>query len=299
MTLDAQAWVWNHSRSRGNVRVVMLALGDATTDDTATVRMGMTELVRRVNGARSTVQAAVDAALKSGELVIDEPAAGSRAARYKIPAAVGYRRPTGPNPGPQAAEAQGPGFRATSTYRPETQAPTAPPTGPESGPLAQDPEDALWSENRAPTGPESGPHHSSIDGVNEGVREGVREGAPSSVPPDFARDLVDKITAAQVYPAWDLRPGEWFQVDALLKRSGVDMLAAVAVKAAAKRDVSHARYFLRAWLNLPPAPAAGTVPPPRNGADVIPLAGARKGKAAHAAAMFATAAGITPQEHHR
>ncbi|MFE4210275.1 MULTISPECIES: hypothetical protein [Streptomyces] len=127
----------------------------------------------------------------------------------------------------------------------------------------------------------------------------MREGAPTAVVPDFARDLVDKITAAQVYPAWNLTPPEWFQLDALLKRSGTDMLAAVAVKAASKRDVSHARYFLRAWLNLPPAPAAGTVPPPRTGADVIPLDRTpRRGKAANAAAMFATAAGIT-QENHR
>lgn len=297
MTLDAQAWVWNHSRTRANVRVVMLALADATTDDTATVRMGTTELVRRVNGARSTVQAAVDAALKSGELIIDEAAAGSRAARYKIPGAVGYRRTTGPNPGPQQAEPQGPESQAPNGYRPEIQAATPPATGPEFEPLPQEPDGALWSETRAPTGPESGPHHSPIDGVNEGVREG----APTAVVPEFARELVSKITAAQVYPAWNLTPGEWFQLDSLLKRSGADMLAAVAVKAASKRDVSHARYFLRAWLNLAPAAAPGTVPPPRTGADVIPLADRtpRRSRAQTAAAMFATAAGITPQEHQR
>ncbi|MET9468511.1 hypothetical protein ABZY44_27730 [Streptomyces sp. NPDC006544] len=134
--------------------------------------------------------------------------------------------------------------------------------------------------------------------MNEGVKEG---GAPSSVPPEFARELVAKITAAEVYPAWNLTPNEWLQVDALLKRSGVDMLATVAVKAATKRDISHARYFLRAWLNLAPAAAPGTVPPPRTGADVIPLAdrAPRRSRAQTAAAMFATAAGITPQEHQR
>ncbi|MER6196741.1 hypothetical protein ABT234_05090 [Streptomyces sp. NPDC001586] len=126
----------------------------------------------------------------------------------------------------------------------------------------------------------------------------MREGAPTATPPAFARELVDKISAAHVYPAWDLHHGEWLQVDAMLRRSGADMLAAVAIKAASKRDISHARYFLRAWINLPPAPAAGTVPPPRTGADVIPL-DARRGKAAAAADMFATAAGLTPQEHHR
>ncbi|WP_404959053.1 hypothetical protein [Streptomyces sp. 147326] len=295
MTLDAQAWVWDHSRSRGNVRVVMLALADATTDDTATVRMGTKELIRRVNVHKTTVLAAVDAALESGELQVETPAAGSRATTYRIPGAVGYSRATGRESRPQPVPGQRSETATTNDYWSKNATTTAPGTGRESRPVAEDPEEGLWSENPTTSGRESLPHHSPIERVNEGVREG----APTATPPPFARELVDKITAAKVYPAWNLTPGEWFQVDALLKRSGVDMLAAVAVKAAAKRDVSHARYFLRAWLNLPPAPAAGTVPPPRNGADVIPLAGARKGKAAHAAAMFATAAGITPQEHHR
>ncbi|MFJ7267275.1 hypothetical protein ACIQV3_11520 [Streptomyces sp. NPDC099050] len=296
MTLDAQAWVWDHSRSRGNVRVVMLALADATTDSTATVRMGTTEMVRRVNAHKTTVLAAVDAALESGELEVETPAAGSRATTYRIPGAVGYSRATGRESRPQPTPGQRSESPTTNGYWSENATTAAPATGRESRPVAEDPEQGLWSENPTTTGRESLPHHSPIDGVNEGVREG----APSSVPPEFARELVDKITAAQIYPAWDLRPGEWFQVDALLKRSGVDMLAAVAVKAASKRDVSHARYFLRAWLNLPPAAAPGTVPPPRTGADVIPLDRTpRRGKAANAAAMFATAAGITPQEHHR
>jgi hypothetical protein len=131
----------------------------------------------------------------------------------------------------------------------------------------------------------------------------VSEGPRSSVAPEFAEQLVAKITAARVYVAWDLTPGEWLRIDALLKRSGDDMLAAVAVKAAAKRDVSHARYFLRAWQSLPALPAPGTIPaqPAGPGADVIPLnAGPRRqGRAAAAADMFARAAGLDPQENHR
>ncbi|MFD8948968.1 hypothetical protein ACFV0B_08965 [Streptomyces xanthophaeus] len=294
MTLNAQAWVWDHSRSRGNVRVLMLALADATTDDTATVRMGTTEMVRRVNVHKTTVLAAVDAALESGELEVEQPAAGSRATTYRIPGAVGYSRATGRESRPQPVPGQRSESPTTNGYWSENPTTTAPATGRESRPVAEDPEQGLWSENTTSTGRKSLPHHSPIDGVNEGVREG----APTATPPEFARELVDKISAAEVYPQWNLTPGEWFQVDSMLQRSGADMLAAVAVKAASKRDVSHARYFLRAWLNLPPLPAAGTVPPPRTGADVIPL-DARRGKAATAAAMFATAAGITPQEHHR
>lgn len=138
MTLDAQAWVWKHSRTRGNARLVMLAVADATTDDTATVRMGTTEMVKRVNAARSTTLAAVDVALASGELEIAEAAAGSRAALYRIPGAVGYCRSTGPVSGPQTASAQGSESQTANGYRSESQTANAPATGPESGPLAPD-----------------------------------------------------------------------------------------------------------------------------------------------------------------
>ncbi|MGW6518573.1 hypothetical protein [Streptomyces sp. NPDC054962] len=89
--------------------------------------------------------------------------------------------------------------------------------------------------------------------------------------------MVDKITAADVFVGWDLTAGEWLRLDAMLKRSGVDMLARHAVTLAARQTVSSARYFLRAWTSLPPAPTAGTVPaaptarPAGRGADVIPL----------------------------
>jgi hypothetical protein len=110
------------------------------------------------------------------------------------------------------------------------------------------------------------------------VIEGVREGAPAldlaagGIPP-FARPLVDQITAAEVYVGWDLTAGEWLRLDAMVKRSGVDMLARHAVTLAARRDVSSARYFLRAWTTLPPAPTAGTVAaaPIAARGNVIPL----------------------------
>lgn len=124
----------------------------------------------------------------------------------------------------------------------------------------------------------------------ERVRDAV------AVIPEFARPLVDQITAAGVLVAWNLAPAEWFMVDALVKRSGLDMLATAAVQAAARarRGVSHARYFLRAWQSLPPAPAAGTVPAaipaaPARGSNVVPFPSAadRPGRAAQAADWYA------------
>ncbi|MFH8793826.1 hypothetical protein [Streptomyces sp. NPDC017941] len=111
-----------------------------------------------------------------------------------------------------------------------------------------------------------------------------------AVIPDFARPLVDRITAAGVLVAWTLAPAEWFVVDALVKRSGLDMLATAAVQAAARnrRGVSHARYFLRAWQSLAPAPAPGTVPAAAS--NVIPHNRAQpRGRVAQSADHLAAA----------
>jgi hypothetical protein len=127
----------------------------------------------------------------------------------------------------------------------------------------------------------------------------VREGAPAldlaagGIPP-FARPLVDQITAAEVYVGWDLTPNEWLRLDAMLRRSGADMLARHAVTLAARQAVSSARYFLRAWTSLPPAPTEGTVaatPVAGPAGNVIPLdrTQPRKGRAAQSVDHLAAA----------
>ncbi|MFI5993138.1 hypothetical protein ACIBAC_15050 [Streptomyces sp. NPDC051362] len=128
------------------------------------------------------------------------------------------------------------------------------------------------------------------------MSEGVREGAPAldltagGIPP-FARPLVDQITAAEIYVGWDLTAGEWLRLDAMVKRSGVDMLARHAVTLAATRAVSSARYFLRAWTSLPPAPTEGTVAAaPVARGNVIPLGRAQsRGTVAQSADYLAQA----------
>ncbi|MFD7121930.1 hypothetical protein ACFWAA_33555 [Streptomyces sp. NPDC059922] len=268
----------------------MIAITDAITGPDAEIHMGTAEMMQRLNAGRSTARAAVDAALKSGELVEVEPARGSRATLYRVPGAVGYKRATGPKSGPIAPESQGPKSGPLPATGPES----GPSTGPESGPAEETPNTLFGAEIRPPMGPDSGPHHSPIDGVSEGVRERGREVA---VIPEFARPLVDQITAAKIYPAWTLAPAEWFIVDSLIKRSGADMLAAAAVQAdqRARGGVNHARYFLRTWQALPPAPAPGTVPAaapaaPARGSNVVPFPSAaaeRPGRAAQAADWYA------------
>ncbi|MFM9613889.1 hypothetical protein [Streptomyces niveiscabiei] len=130
--------------------------------------------------------------------------------------------------------------------------------------------------------------------MSEGVRERGRDAV--AVIPEFARPLVDQITAAGVLVAWTLTSAEWFIVDALTKRSGADMLATAAVQAAqrARNGVVHARYFLRTWQALAPAPAPGTVPAaaptgPAHGSNVVPFPRAGTGRVAQSADHLAAA----------
>ncbi|MFZ3569252.1 hypothetical protein ACNYS0_20080 [Streptomyces sp. BH034] len=305
MTLDAMHWVWAHARARGNARLVLLAVADKTTGPDATARMGTTELAGRLAAARSTVLAAVDKALASGELVVAEQAAGSRAALYRLPGAVDYARPdspaTGRNPVPPPAPDAPFENTTTNGQRSESATTDAPGSGRDLEPQAQEAENGLWSESATTCGRKVGPHHAPIEGVSEGGRERVDPRGTTAAIPEFARPLVDQITAAGAVVRWDLTPTEWFTLDALIKRSGADMLAAHAARAAQRREVSHARYFLRAWRDLPPAPAPGTTAPAPAfgpGTNVIPLAAAqpRRGRVAAAADMFAAALATSPQE---
>ncbi|MEU2120033.1 hypothetical protein ABZ567_31350 [Streptomyces sp. NPDC016459] len=134
------------------------------------------------------------------------------------------------------------------------------------------------------------------------MKEGGKEGTPSPPTgkvPAFATDLVARITAARVYLPWtDLATAEWFRLDAMLKKSGTDMLAEHAVDLAARQrakgqPISSPRYLLRAWQSLPEAPPPGTVPPatpatPARGSNVVPFPSAdRPGRAAQAANWYA------------
>ncbi|MGC0205252.1 hypothetical protein [Streptomyces levis] len=300
MTLDAYDWAWRHARSRGNARLAVLAVADKTTGPDATARLSLAETQRRLGGVgKGTAVKALADAVASGDMEIAEPAAGSRAALYRLPGAVDYVRRSSPESGPVAPAADRSEIRTTTRYRSEHQTSKPPTTGPGSGPVADIPQDGLWSEIRTTSGLESGPHHAPIDRESEGEREGAPAPASLTDPiPPFARPLVDKITAADVYVGWDLTAGEWLRLDAMLKRSGPDMLARHAVtvatrQAARGQAVSSARYFLRAWTNLPPAPTAGTVPaaPAGPGADVIPLdpTTPRRGRVAQSADHLAAA----------
>jgi hypothetical protein len=258
LSIDAMHWVWTHSRSKGNVRLVLLAVADKAPDAAATARMGTTEFRARLNAPKSTVVSAVDKALESGELVMVAPAVGSRAATYQLPHAVGYTRPapgaTGPDSGPLSQSYRSGIQTPSSEQGSENRTPSETATGPDSGPGG--------SENETPRGPESGPLNQTTP-TRSGSKQAGEPAQPDLGPaiPTNARPLVDALTAAGVLVRWNLSTAEWFVVEALIQKTGIPALAAYAQKQAAAKDISYAKYFLPGWRELPPLPEPGTARP--------------------------------------
>lgn len=105
-------------------------------------------------------------------------------------------------------------------------------------------------------------------------RNGVSNGTPSPPPtqasltekpaskaagphvPDFARDLVEQMTAAGMVVGWRLGETEWFAVHAHIKRCGTEALVEFARRRWNPADPPQtARYLTRIWSDLPDMPA--------------------------------------------
>ena len=74
--------------------------------------------------------------------------------------------------------------------------------------------------------------------------------------PEVSRPLVDKITAQGMPVGWDLQPGEWFLIEVLIQRCGIDALAISAAGSwqGARTQPRSGRYFIPAWRALSDAP---------------------------------------------
>jgi hypothetical protein len=59
---------------------------------------------------------------------------------------------------------------------------------------------------------------------------------------------------------WPFQGNQWFEIHALMKRSGTTALIeyALAAAAGARTPVLSAKYFLGGWRELPPAPEPGS-----------------------------------------
>jgi len=148
-------WVWNHSRSKGTGRHVMLACANWITGPECTVRASTAELVRFSNAARSSVIKAVDGLLESGELQLLEGHRGTRSALYRLPGAVGYARPEGGSRGANSGplgRGEGSGNETPSAAQGSgNETPRENASGPKTGPQG--------SGNETPSGPKTGPHN--------------------------------------------------------------------------------------------------------------------------------------------
>ncbi|MER5584064.1 hypothetical protein ABT090_20830 [Streptomyces asoensis] len=104
--------------------------------------------------------------------------------------------------------------------------------------------------------------------------------APSTLGPqvpDFARSLVDQMTAAGMVVGWRLSEPEWFAVHAHIKRSSTEAMVAFARRRWNPADPPQtARYLTRIWSDMPSLPDGMNALPAAVGADVLPLAGSRQ-----------------------
>lgn len=80
--------------------------------------------------------------------------------------------------------------------------------------------------------------------------------------PVNCRPLVEALTQAQMAVGWELTDTDWFLIEALIKRCGVEMLVdhARGQWQTAKTRPRGGNYFIPGWRTLPDAPKAGSAP---------------------------------------
>ncbi|THA83155.1 helix-turn-helix domain-containing protein [Streptomyces sp. A0592] len=265
MSHDARAWVWDHSRSKGTARLILVLIADRCVDDRCIAYASVTALMKRANASRSAVRAALDKLIASGELVWLDDRQGPRGERY-------YHLP-------DAAR-----FLAEQALEGE-RIPT--PAGSESGPakpLVGGPETGPGERNPTPggngirpgRGPESDPQNSSEPKVN-----GSKSSSSSPLIP-AAQWRIDDATQA------------WLRQQGHFDRLGEHALRAADEKWRTYRTVWAPRTAgawsadWREWITRERTPAAGRPylrSLPGGGASTAPAAGKTRAEQ-HATALL-------------
>lgn len=78
------SWVWEHSRARGNARFVLLAIADCANDEGSNAYPSMAKLTQKTSLAERTVQTAISALVKLGELKVERNRGPHGTNRYRI-----------------------------------------------------------------------------------------------------------------------------------------------------------------------------------------------------------------------
>lgn len=243
MTLDAMDWVWKHSQSKGNARLVLLYVADQVRTTACEVRIGQREITRvALNSAsKGTAEAAVKKALELGELEIAEPAKGRRSPLYRLPKAVDYVRTASPSAPESGAQ--------ESSSAPVLRAQEGPGSAPKTGAQGE-----VCAPNFDPLRPE-------IRGTSPIPNKASR---PDSQPDAGAlcHQLIAAMTEAGITVSWGMKSEDWIDTADLIRKCGIPAMVdfARAAKARAKQPPMYATFFLRGgWRGLPPA--AATAPP--------------------------------------
>ncbi|MFJ6752221.1 helix-turn-helix domain-containing protein [Streptomyces sp. NPDC091266] len=178
MSSEAREWVWEHSASRGNARVIMLSLADRVTDEQCIAWASLTSLEKRANASRSTVRDALDRLLADGELEqLDDLTGPQRSTVYRLPLAAqavaqATRERDGDNASTDGSE-DWLTLRISALRRygirprevPESSGTVRNPAGPESGTSRRKPAQRRTG-NRHNGVPETGPQNRSEPKVN-------------------------------------------------------------------------------------------------------------------------------------
>ncbi|WP_158920633.1 hypothetical protein [Streptomyces sp. NBRC 109706] len=131
---------------------------------------------------------------------------------------------------------------------------------PENRPSSQVDEFRNGVNNAAPS-----PSRPSSPSTKEKKKQAGTQDGP--LVPDFARDLVDQLTAAGMVVGWRLSEVEWFKIHAHIKRSSIPALVEFTRRRWNPADPPRsARYLTRIWEDMPSVPA-GTP-----GAPALPAA---------------------------
>lgn len=86
MSVKVSSWVWEHSKTKGTARLVLLALADIANDDGEVVayKRSQRHLAKKVKAATSTVRDNIETAVALGELEIIDQGDGRQQSNYRI-----------------------------------------------------------------------------------------------------------------------------------------------------------------------------------------------------------------------
>ncbi|MFJ7997537.1 helix-turn-helix domain-containing protein [Streptomyces sp. NPDC096310] len=88
MSSDAREWVWEHSSSRGNARLVLLSIADRVADEQCVSWASLSSLAKRTRASVSTVREAIERLVDSGELEqLDDLTGPQGSTVYRLPLA--------------------------------------------------------------------------------------------------------------------------------------------------------------------------------------------------------------------